>query len=95
MIESLEQEGVSKEAFVAACQQVIKGFDLEYDKQKTQTFLTKFYEVFHFRRDQSRTCCNSVSLKVTRHGRHFVPQCLREGQNGMCFNRVSCKLDKV
>ena len=45
-------------------------------------------------RSQSRTCFNSVSLKVSRHGQFFVPQRLREGQNGVCFNRGSCKMDK-
>ena len=50
--------------------------------------------VIHRNPSKSRTCFNSVSLKVSRHGRFSVPQRLREGQNGVCFNRVSCKMDK-
>ena len=31
---------------------------------------------------------------MTRHGRNLVPQRLREGQNGGCFNSVSWKMDE-
>ncbi len=50
--------------------------------------------VIHRNPSKYRTCFNSVSLKVSRHGRFSVPQRLREGQNGVCFNSVSCEMDK-
>ena len=50
--------------------------------------------VIHRIPSKSRTCFNSVSLKVSRHGRISVTQRLRKGQNGVCFNSASCKMDK-